>query len=72
MNSISQRVKSFNSHIGSYTWKDINQKSLNMDKTLDENFLGEDLNALEHLDIPSNDRYITTILLIFNDDLTID
>ncbi len=42
-----------------------------MSKTLDENHLGEDLNSLEHLDIPLDDWYITTILLIYNDDLTI-
>lgn len=42
-----------------------------MNKTLDENSLGEDLNSLDHLDIPTDDRYVTTILLIYNDDLTI-
>jgi hypothetical protein len=42
-----------------------------MKKTLDENGLGEDLETLDHLDIPEDDRYITTIFLIYNDDLTI-
>lgn len=42
-----------------------------MNKTLDENNLGDDLDSLDHLNIPTNDRYITTILLIYNDDLTI-
>lgn len=71
LEQIRKRVNEFNCHINSYTWKNIFQKSLDMTKTLDENSLGEDLETLDHLDIPSDDRYITTILLIYNDDLTI-
>lgn len=43
-----------------------------MKKNLDDNNFGEDLDTLDHLDIPCDDRYITIIFLIYNDDLTID
>lgn len=42
-----------------------------MKKNLDDNGLGDDLDTLEHLSIPEDDRYITTIFLIYNDDLTV-
>ena len=43
-----------------------------MNLTLDDNELDEYLDKLEHLDIAKDNYYVTTILLIYNDDLTVD
>ena len=61
---IVDRYLLINSHALSYTWKDVDGRLLDMDKTLDENDL------LDEVDLEDENGYIPTLMLYFNDDLT--
>ncbi|KAJ9584106.1 hypothetical protein L9F63_021542 [Diploptera punctata] len=66
---IAERIKPFNSHVGSYTFK-YNNRVLDMDKTLEENGIGDDRGKFEDVNLPEDD-FIPCLMLYFNDDLTV-
>ncbi len=70
LNEICERYLKFNFHARSYTWKDIEERVLNMSLNLVKNGIAEDFELLDYLDIPEESRPVPTIFLHFNDDLT--
>ena len=69
MEEVLERYLEYNLHGGSYTWKRLGQK-LSMDKTLEENHIGDEAEDFCAHGLPDN-FYIPAIHLYFNDDLTI-
>ena len=70
LNEICERYLKFNVHARSYTWKDIEERVLNMSLNLVNNKISEDYDVLDYLEVPDGQRPISTIFLHFNDDLT--
>lgn len=70
LNEICERYLKFNYHARSYTWKDIEHRKLDMEKTLEGNGIQEDIQLMNYLNIPEAQRPVSTIFLHFNDDLT--
>ena len=70
INEILDRYTDINTHAASYTWKKLD-KPLDMEKTLDENEIFDETDEFSELEIPEDDWYIPSILLYFNDDLTV-
>ena len=70
INEILNRYKVINDHAGSYIWKSLENKPLDMEGTLEENGIIDEQEKYEKLDIPETQWYITPILIYFNDDLT--
>lgn len=72
---IARKYLPYNYHAGSYVWKSLIDgefKPLNMELTLEENGLEDDSEELETLGLdPENETFLTTILLFFQDDLTV-
>jgi len=66
---ILERYLDYNKHAGSYTWKRLGNK-LDMEKTLEENGVVDEAEALTELGLP-DDYYVPALHLYFNDDLTI-
>ena len=64
------RYKDFNEHAASYTWKTVTNKPLLMEGTLAENEIFDETDKYQEFDIPSDEWYISPILIYFNDDLT--
>lgn len=67
---IRTRYLSINTHAKSYTFKDINGKLLDMNQTLAENGIEDETDEFEYLEIADEDRYIPSVLIYFDDDLT--
>lgn len=70
LNEICERYLKYNLHARSYTWKDIEERVLNMSFNLIKNKIAEDYELLDYLDITADNWPIPTIFLHFNDDLT--
>merc|ERR1712086_93024 len=62
---ILDRYLDYNKHAGSYTWKRLGNK-LEMSKTLEENGVVDESNAMEELGLP-DDYYVPALHLYFND-----
>lgn len=70
LNEIQTRYLAINSHSKSYTWKDSFGTILDLSKTLAENDIEDEDPEADYLSIPDDERYIPSILIYFNDDLT--
>ena len=68
LEQILNRYLNFNAHAKSYTWK-YDCRVLDMNKTLSENEIIDDDEDFYKLRIPE-DKYIQSIILYYNDDLT--
>lgn len=65
---ILRRYLHYNAHARSYTWKHCGT-TLDMSKTLDQNKVPDDDHELQDLRLDP-DRFIPSVQLYFNDDLT--
>ncbi|PSN46135.1 Cytochrome b5 domain-containing protein 1 [Blattella germanica] len=69
LNIIAERLKPFNNHVGSYTFK-FETRVLDMTKTLDENGIRDEREEYEDVGLPP-DTFVPCLMLYFNDDLTV-
>ena len=69
MHEILDRYLKYNRHASSYTWK-YDGKLLDMDKTLSENGIIDDDPDFYILRM-RDDQYLQSIILYYNDDLTV-
>ncbi len=72
IDDILEKYLEYNNHARSYTWKAIigdEVVNLNMRKTLEENGLADESEMFYSLGV-SDDTYIPSVLIYFNDDLT--
>lgn len=71
INEIQTRYLDINKHSESYTWKDYTGRLLDMNKTLAENGIMDQDPEYDYLDIPEEDRLLPSLMIYFNDDLTL-
>lgn len=67
---IEERYLKLNSHSKSYTFKDLEGNVLDMTKTLTDNGILDQEDDYDYLEIPEPMRYIPSIVVYYNDDLT--
>ena len=70
MNEILSRYLKYNAHAGSYTWK-YEGRVLDMDKTLTENGIVDEDDEFYKLRM-KDDTFLQSVILYYNDDLTVD
>ena len=67
---IQHRYLVINKHSSSYTWKDCFGKILDLSKSLHDNGIVDEDPEYDYLEVPDADRYLPSIMIYFNDDLT--